>query len=174
MADWNAVPRRAQLGIRIAAADAGPLTATLGVAALPGAGQRLAWTGGDLLWLGPTEYLLLGSFAERSEWKGAVSAGVGDRGAVIDLSASRLEFELSGPGCREVLRASTAIDTDPSIFGVGQVASTLVARIPAVIFPVDDRPGYRILVRPSFASYLTDWMTDAIRGVAGLARVTDR
>jgi sarcosine oxidase subunit gamma len=33
-----------------------------------------------------------------------------------------------------------------------------------ILWQLDDRPTYRLLVRPSFAAYLAAWLTDAIEG----------
>ncbi|EWM17999.1 sarcosine oxidase, subunit gamma [Kutzneria sp. 744] len=49
----------------------------------------------------------------------------------------------------------------PRAFGPGRCAQTMLARAAVVLHQVDAGPTYRLLVRPSFAGYLTSWVRDA-------------
>jgi sarcosine oxidase, subunit gamma len=115
-------------------------------------------TGNDtVLWLGPDEWLVFGADEER------VRDALGDEpGSVVDVSANRVVLELSGPAAREVLAKGCSIDLHPRAFGPGRCAQTLLARAAVVVHQVDDVPTYRLLVRPSFAGYLTAWLRDAM------------
>lgn len=166
-AELNPLPRLAQVSFRVTGQAAGPAARALGLDALPaagrfGRGERLA-----VLWLGPDEFLAVSSVRDAADMARALEAAVPrDRGVVVDLSANRVGFELAGPTAREVLATCCAIDFHPRVFGPGGVVSTLIARAPVIIFQTDERPAYRILVRPSFATYVSDWLADGIAGLA--------
>lgn len=166
-ADLNPLPRLAQVSFRVTARSTGPVAAAFGLAGLPGPnrfeqGDRLA-----VLWIGPDEFLAVSSARDAAGielvLRAAIPAG---EGAVVDVSASRVGLELAGPGARDVLATCCAIDFHPRVFGPGSCVSTLVAKAPVIIFQTDERPAYRLLVRPSFAPYLTDWLVDGIAGIA--------
>ena len=110
-----------------------------------------------VLWLGPDQWLVFGASEQQ------LRAALGDTtGSVVDVSANRVVFELSGPGARELLEQGCAIDLHPRAFGPGRCAQTLLARANVVLHQVDDAPTYRLLVRPSFAGYLRRWLRDAL------------
>lgn len=112
-----------------------------------------------VLWLGPDQWLVFGASEER------LRAALGDTpGSVVDVSANRVAFELSGPGAREVLAQGCSIDLHPRAFGPGRCAQTMLARAQVVLHQLDDAPTYRLLVRPSFAGYLRAWLRDALTG----------
>jgi sarcosine oxidase subunit gamma len=109
-----------------------------------------------VLWLGPDQWLVFGASEQQ------LRAALGDTpGSVVDVSANRVAFELSGPGAREVLEQGCAIDLHPRAFGPGRCAQTMLARANVVLHQVDDAPTYRLLVRPSFAGYLRSWLRDS-------------
>lgn len=110
-----------------------------------------------VLWLGPDQWLVFAA-SERQ-----LRAALGDTpGSVVDVSANRVACELSGPDARDVLEQGCSIDLHPRAFGPGRCAQTMLARANVVLHQVDDAPTYRILVRPSFAGYLTSWLRDAM------------
>lgn len=107
--------------------------------------------GRTALWLGPNETLLIGD--------GPVT---GD--AVVDVSAARVAIAVAGPLARRLLAFGCALDLHPSTFPPGSCAQTTVARAQVIIWhPTDD--DYRLLVRPSLARYLSDWLVDAADGL---------
>jgi sarcosine oxidase, subunit gamma len=124
-----------------------------------------------VLWLGPDEWLIVGPADEtaaaalerqlRTELAAAPDAGPV---AILDVSANRTTLELDHADARAVLAGGCSIDLHPRAFGPGRCAQTLVARAQVILWQLDDRPTYRLLVRPSFAAYLAAWLTDAIEG----------
>jgi sarcosine oxidase, subunit gamma len=105
---------------------------------------------GDRLvfWLGPDEWLVLGG----------AESDYPDAAAAVDVSASRVAFELSGPGAAEVLAQGCSLDLD-ALDPCG-CAQTLLARAQVLLHRADAET-FRILVRPSFAGYLRAWLEDA-------------
>jgi sarcosine oxidase subunit gamma len=106
---------------------------------------------GDVLWLGPDEWLVVGG--RESEYPGAAAA--------VDVSASRVCFELAGDDVEDVLAQGCSLDLDASVFAPGRCAQTLLAKA-QVILHRTDADTFRIFVRPSFAPYLRAWLEDAL------------
>jgi sarcosine oxidase subunit gamma len=118
----------------------------------------------SVLWLGPDEWLVAGGSADLPERLRAALAGV--HAAVVELSASRAVFELTGPAARDVLAKGCALDVHPRAFGPGQCAQTGLARAAVILEQVDAAPTFRIFVRRSFARYLATWLADAAAELA--------
>ena len=116
------------------------------------------------IWLGPDEWLLVDR-GEPAAMEAQVAAVVGPHaGTVVDVSAQRSLLELEGPRVPDLLAAGSSVDFDPSVFDVGSVAQTVLARVDVIV----GRGGpqtWHVAVRASFARYLLDWLTDAIAGL---------
>jgi sarcosine oxidase subunit gamma len=106
---------------------------------------------GDVLWLGPDEWLVVG----------AREADYPDAAAAVDVSANRVCFELAGDDVEDVLAQGCALDLHPSAFAPGRCAQTLLARAQVILHRTDEET-FRVLVRPSFAPYVRAWIEDAL------------
>jgi len=106
---------------------------------------------GDVLWLGPDEWLVLGGREEDYP----------DAAAVVDVSANRVCLELSGDDVEDVLAQGCTLDLHPSVFTPGRCAQTLLAQA-QVILHRTSHESFRVFVRPSFAPYLRAWLEDAL------------
>jgi sarcosine oxidase, subunit gamma len=115
------------------------------------------------LWLGPDEWLVLGPPGAGPEIVGELEAAldVAHR-SIVDVSANRVALEFSGPRAKEVLSKGCAIDLHPRAWRSGMCAQTMLARAQVILHERSDATG--ILVRPSFADYLVDWLIDASDG----------
>ena len=134
--------------------------------ALPSAGRSESAAGMTVYWLGPDEWLLVGSADEVALAEVLRPAG----GAVVDVSGQRMVIEISGPYAREVLAKGCALDLHPRVVGAGFAAPTLLAHVPvimAVLANGDPVLGSAaelsaaIIVRTTFARHLADWLLDA-------------
>jgi sarcosine oxidase, subunit gamma len=169
-------PYPAQVGLRVdpeseAAVRAGE---ALGIE-LPVEPNTAARSGErSVLWLGPDEWLVVEPAGREAETELVLREALAGEGAVVDLSANRTALLLSGPSAREVLATCCALDLHPRAFGPGDCAQTLVAQAQAIIELVDDTPAFRVLVRPSFAAYVAEWLLDGVRAVAEDARLAAR
>lgn len=117
-----------------------------------------------VLWLGPDEWLVLGvpgTATEIAEELEGAFAGVPH--SVIDVSANRVAFDLSGPRAKELLSAGCPIDLDERSWRPGMCAQTLLGRVPVVLHERTGSTG--LLVRPSFAEHTADWLVDATVGL---------
>lgn len=151
-----------QVGLRLRP----PFPAYLAGIPLPLAANRVAASGGlRILWLGPDEWLVVAEGDAPDLLPRLERAVAGRRAAVNDLSSSRAIIDIAGAGARDLIAAGCGIDLHPRVFGPAQCAQTLLARVPVILDQLDDTPHYRLLVRPSYAGWLTQWMIDAAHGL---------
>ncbi|MGE0520316.1 MAG: sarcosine oxidase subunit gamma [Candidatus Binatia bacterium] len=163
------IARLAQVDLRVepGSAEARRIETALGVALPMVADSTACARGRDVLWLGPDEWLIIGEPGSEREIEVLLREAMGDGFAsVVDVSANRFCLELVGAGAREVLASMIALDLHPRAFAVGRCSQTLLAKAPVILWHTDDAPTYRLLVRPSLASYATGWLRDAIDGFA--------
>ncbi|TDV57381.1 sarcosine oxidase subunit gamma [Actinophytocola oryzae] len=114
----------------------------------PAANTAIRWEEHDVLWLGPSEWLVLdGPPLELPNG--------------VDVSANRTTIELSGPHARDILEKGCTLDLHPRSFSAGNCAQTTLARTQVILWQTTDEPTYHLLVRNSFAHYLAAWLTDA-------------
>lgn len=121
-----------------------------------------------LLWLAPDEFLAVapdeaGSGVLTTEYAERLAAALGQhRGQVVDVSANRTTFELSGPAARSVLDKSVRLDLHPRAFPVRRVVATQLGSTPTVLWRTEDET-WRLLVRSSFACHVGSWLLDGMR-----------
>lgn len=165
------VPFLTMVGLR---ADAGSETANRLAAVTGGlpAGSGSVVTNGDtsVLWLGPSEFLVVAPTEAHESLGGDLIPALrealgGDAGQVVDLSANRTTFELSGPRARAVLEKGCSLDLHPRVFKAGTALSTEIANIPAILWKTGEE-SFRIFPRASFAEFLGRWLLDAMREYA--------
>ena len=150
------VPFLAQVDVRVPTGHAGRAPYPLPIA------PNTSWEDGPraVLWLGPDEWLVLGPPGAGPELVAELEAAFGGiHRSVVDVSANRLALEVSGPRASEVLSKGCAIDLHPRSWTVGMCAQTMLARAQVILNERAETTG--ILVRPSFAGYLVDWLIDA-------------
>ncbi|MFC6081140.1 2Fe-2S iron-sulfur cluster-binding protein [Sphaerisporangium aureirubrum] len=104
----------------------------------------------DVAWLGPGEWLVIGDEPPTRS----------PDAAVTDVSAQRTTLVVAGADARNLLSHGCALDLHPSAFPPGACAQTTLARAQVVLL-ARDHDEFWILVRASFARYLTAWLTDA-------------
>jgi sarcosine oxidase subunit gamma len=155
------VPRDSDAGQRIA-------SVTGGLPATCGAVSRTGDT--SVLWLGPEEFLVVAPVEAHESLGGdliqALREALGDdEGQVVDLSANRTTFELTGPRSRAVLEKGCSLDLHPRVFTTGTALSTEIGNIPVVLWKTGDE-SYRIHPRASFAEFLGRWILDGMREYA--------
>jgi sarcosine oxidase subunit gamma len=154
-----------QIGVRARGGAVARISECLSISVLPPPNRFTATPRGDCFWLGPEEWLVVGPPSARAEILEALERATGpEDGAAVDLSSSRVLFELKGPKARDVLASCCALDFHPRVFGPGRCAQTLVAKAPVLLSQVDEAPTYRLFVRPSLVSYVVSWLADGMEG----------
>ncbi len=148
-----------QIGLRVRP----PVPAYLSGIPLPMQPNRVAQMR-DLrtLWLGPDEWLVTAPAGLAPDLMGRLRRALADRQpSIVDLSGSRTVIEIAGAHARTLLEKGCGLDLHPRAFGPGQCAQTLFARLPVIIDQLTAAPLYRLFVRRSSASWLSDWLIDA-------------
>ncbi|MFE2881108.1 sarcosine oxidase subunit gamma [Streptomyces graminifolii] len=159
------LPFLAQVNVRLdakgAAADAVGLALGLSLPVEPNTVVRA----GELtvLWLGPDEWLVVGAPDTQRDLEHRIRVAAGDEHvSVTDVSAQRTTLLVSGARARDLLAHGCPLDLHPRAFGPGRCAQTMLARAQVVVVARDEPgAGFWVLVRSSFAGYLTDWLLDA-------------
>jgi sarcosine oxidase, subunit gamma len=119
------------------------------------------------LWLSPDQWLVFVPFGDRDRLLTQLRSQLaGQHVSIVDVSANRIALELTGPKAREVLAKGCGLDLHPHAFGPDRCAQSLLARSQALIWQIDNAPTFRLLVRPSFAGYVADFLVDAMREYA--------
>ncbi len=155
------VQRGTEVGDRIAAVTGGLPEASGGV------------SGDDessVLWLGPTEFLVVAPTEAHESLGGTLLQSLRDAlgdgaGQVVDLSANRTTFELTGSRSRAVLEKGCSLDLHPRVLEAGTALSTEIGQIPVILWKTGDE-SFRIFPRASFADFLGRWLLDAMREYA--------
>ncbi|MFF0463925.1 sarcosine oxidase subunit gamma [Streptomyces mexicanus] len=116
-----------------------------------------------VVWLGPDEWLVVGRPGTQRALEERIRAAAGDEHvSVTDVSAQRTTLLVGGPRARDLLAHGCSLDLHPRVFGPGRSAQTMLARAQVVLVARGEpRAGFWVLVRSSFAGYLTDWLLDA-------------
>jgi sarcosine oxidase, subunit gamma len=124
------------------------------------------------IWLGPDEWLITSPVRTPEELEtglrsaislqDTVGGGAKFTGSVVDVSAQRTTLRLRGEHARDLLAGGSSLDLHPRMFGRGAAAQTLLGQAGIVLMALDDTgTHYQIVVRSSFAGYLTSWLLDA-------------
>jgi sarcosine oxidase subunit gamma len=164
-------PFLTMVGIRVGRdTEAGQRIASVtgGLPATCGAVSRTGDT--SVLWLGPEEFLVVAPLEAHESLGGdliqALRQALADgEGQVVDLSANRTTFDLTGPQSRAVLEKGCSLDLHPREFKAGSALSTQIGNIPVVLWKTGEE-SYRIFPRASFAEFLGRWLLDAMREYA--------
>lgn len=157
------IPFQAMVGIRVVPGSEGAqrLERELGTALPAAHGKVSSGSGGQVLWLSPDEFLLIsGGNPLDLTLRLAAALGAGP-GSVVDLSANRTTFELSGAAARDLLEKGCPLDLHPRVFQAGTAVNTNIGHVPVILWKTGEE-SYRIYPRASFADYLGRWIVDAM------------
>lgn len=131
-------------------------------AALPTEPNTWTHTGdGQIVWLGPDEWLVTSTGARPDEFEEELGWVVSAYdGAAVDVSAQRTAIRVRGTLARELLSFGCALDLRLWAFPAGSCAQTAIGQSGVLIIALGN-DDLRLLVRPSFVGYLADWLLDA-------------
>lgn len=117
--------------------------------------------GVSVLWLSPDEFLVITDQAPEGLTEKLVLALGEGPGAVLDLSANRTTFALTGPSARAVLDKGCPLDLHPRQLAVGTAYLTAVGAVPVLLWKIAE-DSFWILPRSSYADFLGRWLIDAM------------
>ena len=157
-------PFVAMAGLRVD--PAGPAAAAvaeyLGVGLPTGPSTYAESETATAIWLGPDEWLVTSPFRTPEELETALREVVAGEGSVVDVSAQRTTLRLRGEHVRDLLSGGCSVDLHPRVFGRGAAVQTMLGQAGVVLMALDDTAThYQVVVRSSFAGYLTAWLLDA-------------
>ena len=112
-----------------------------------------AWTA---LWLGPKSWLLLARAASRDVSKLEAFTAQRDAlnavgGALFDLSASRVAFEIVGEHAANILAKTCPLDFHIRAFPPGRCAQSLLGHVNTLILRPEATPAFTVMVARSLA-----------------------
>jgi sarcosine oxidase, subunit gamma len=114
------------------------------------------------LWLGPDEWLVLGSTNSADDVAAGLAAAFHHvHHSVVDVSANRVAIALTSEDRFALLSHVCPLDLDPVVWGAGRCAQTLLGRAQVILF--ERAETTQILVRPSFADYVVDLLLQVRR-----------
>ena len=125
---------------------------------------------GQLLWLGPDEWVLKfpPSNAQYQYPSPAEAMEASLRAALAGLHVSLVPvghgfttLVVQGAGAADLLARGCPLDFHPRVFGAGAVAQSHVAKAGATLLCLAAGTHYELTVRRSFADYLYRWLCEA-------------
>lgn len=121
-----------------------------------------ATTDGEIVWLGPDEWLVTSRHARPHAGEAALWSVIAEHGgSAVDVTGQRIALRLRGRLARELLALGCALDLHPQAFPAGTCAQTLLAQAGVILVALGHGDDYLLHVRTSFAGYLADWLLDA-------------
>ena len=150
------------INVRGRAEDAAFLTAMSDVLDVRPPATPNTWAaveGGQILWCGPDEWLLVVDQDGPAGRADALRTALGNASAAVtSVGAGWALLELTGERVREILARGVPLDLHPSGFGPGQCVQTRLAHATIMLWQMDDTPTFRLMIRRSMATYLRDWL----------------
>jgi methylglutamate dehydrogenase subunit D len=118
------------------------------------------WTRGGNLTLigtGPGVWMALAE-DPAPEWIDGLSECLAGIASVSDQSGGYVILRISGRSARSLLQRGAFVDLDPSAFGPGSAATSVIAHIGVTVWQVDDTPAFNVALFRSLAKSFQDWI----------------
>ena len=117
-----------------------------------------------VVWCGPDEWLIIVSEDSQPCLADELSDVVRSmRSQVTDISGGNTIIDIRGERARDLLKKASTLDVHASVFQVGQSALSTFAHAQAAIYQYDSAPGYRVVIRRSYADYVAHWLIAAAK-----------
>jgi sarcosine oxidase subunit gamma len=133
------------------------LAALVGTA--PEDGPRCV-TGDSMVLVGcaPGQWLAFLEGTSRAAGLARVTDALADIASVTDTSSGKVVVRVTGPRARDVLAKGCPVDLDPRVFGPGSAAATEIAHVGCLLWQVDDKPTFDLVVNRSPAKSFWSWL----------------
>jgi sarcosine oxidase subunit gamma len=128
---------------------------------LPMTPRRAANGSVRFIWAGPGRWLAEMSDEQPQTFERTLREALSDLASITGQSDGRCVIRVSGPKAREMLAKGVPLDLDPSVFGPGDTALTVVAHINVHFWQLDATPSYEFAVFRSYAAGFCEWLLDA-------------
>ena len=104
------------------------------------------------LWLGPRSWLLVaGGTSALVDFEARRNAVNALRGALFDVSASRVAYRVAGASARSVLASGCPLDLHSQMFTPGGCGQSLYGKVNALYYRPDETQTFIVMVARSFA-----------------------
>ena len=123
------------------------------------AARRTAGNGLAISGMGPGQWLAMAQSTGAGTRFDALRADLDGLAAVTDQGDGRVILDVSGPRARDALAKGIAVDLDPGVFKVGDLAQTSASHIGLQIALNDAAPTFEIVSARSTAGSLWAWLT---------------
>ncbi len=128
----------------------------LGVAYPLNANTTQAKNNTRLVWVSPDDCFVIAPHGQAAKLETTLRDSLqGQHFAVTDVSSGYHLLSLTGFGARTLLAQGCPLDLHPSKFGVGQCAGSHFFKASLWLWPVCDGSKYELLIRRSFAPYVS-------------------
>ena len=170
------LPHQVRITVRGRASDATLVDAVAGVlGARPPTTPNTVISAGarTALWLAPATWRIVGAPDDDAATlvDALLRAVPRDRAGVVDVSDAYATIRMAGRQARFGLTHACPLDLHPDVFGPGQCAQSLIARIDVLLHHRADAPStYDIEVRRSLATHLWSRLHGAPLESSGLLR----
>jgi heterotetrameric sarcosine oxidase gamma subunit len=137
---------------------------------LPAHGQSSVGADRLIVSVRPERWLLLAAPAAPGAFAQLCSDACADCAAVVELSSALTALHVAGPAVRAMLARGCRLDLEPSLFGAGCAAATLMAQVPVTLAALPT--GVLLLTPSTTGRHFREWLA----GVAqpfGLTRLAD-
>lgn len=111
-------------------------------------------------WMSPDEWLLSCPADEAFDIENDLRSLISGSVAIVNVCGGFSVLNLSGADARSTLKKSTAYDVDECNFPAGKVVNTMMAKAQITLRSCST-DSYEIIVRRSFADYLSLWLQRA-------------
>jgi sarcosine oxidase subunit gamma len=126
--------------------------------------------GGQVIWLGPDEWVIdVAADGAAPRIAALQGAAAGKCAVVLDITAGRTCLAICGTAAVDLLRKGCPIDLHPQVFATGACVRTMLARAGVLLLCVEAGREYHLVVDRSYADYLWHWLADAARQFADTA-----
>jgi sarcosine oxidase, subunit gamma len=116
------------------------------------------------LWQGPDEWLILGPEADVALGTDLTAALAAVAHSLVDVSHRQVALSVTGPRATTLLASGIALDLDERAFPVNMCTRTMLAKAEVVLWRTAPQ-GFRLEVWRSFAAYVSEYLTEAARGI---------
>lgn len=121
--------------------------------------KRVAGNGLVISGTGPGQWLAMTQSNDTVTPLDALRAGLDGLAAVTDQGDGRVILAVSGNRARDALAKGIAVDLDPAVFTIGDLAQTSASHIGLQIALIDAAPTFEIVSARSTAGSLWAWLT---------------
>lgn len=117
-------------------------------------------------WLAPGEWLVAVTAGAEDQLEDRVRSALCGVGAVVDVSAGYVRYNLGGPAAADLLMKASPYDFDRRTFGPGRCVQTVFAKTTALVAGGEDA-SFELVIQRSYADYFERWTADAASAYGG-------